>query len=281
MQALVVGLALTGLGLGVGCRGHSAAAGGEAGSEAGWRDLWNGRDLSGWDTYLGPPAKGAPPVGVNIDPRGVFSVVSIDGAKAVRISGEIFGAMNTHDEFKDFHFRIEFKWGEKKWPPRENAVSDSGILYHCVGPHGAGSGFWMKSFESQVQEGDVGDFWSVAGVIVDVEGTEVTLGDARTVVQYRKGAPKIIGNKRRIIKDGTFEKPRGQWNLVEVLSVGGASVHVANGHANLRMSGLRDRVDGREVPLLRGKIQIQSEGAEVFYRRAQIRSIKTIPPEYL
>jgi hypothetical protein len=43
------------------------------------------------------------------------------------------------------------------------------------------------------------------------------------------------------------------------------------------VSGLRRRVDGREVPLDRGRIQLQSEAAEVFYRNLAIRSIREIP----
>ena len=38
---------------------------------------------------------------------------------------------------------------------------------------------------------------------------------------------------------------------------------------------------GQEVPLTKGKIQIQSEGAEVFYRNIAVRPITTIPEEYL
>jgi hypothetical protein len=40
-------------------------------------------------------------------------------------------------------------------------------------------------------------------------------------------------------------------------------------------------VDGKETPLTKGKIQIQSEGAEVFYRNIAVRPMASIPPEYL
>src|SRR5690349_1331064 len=67
--------------------------------------LFNGKDLTGWDTWLGKPNRqidvpgfsktesgeyvGA--VGLNRDPKGVFTAVTVDGAPAIRISGEIFG----------------------------------------------------------------------------------------------------------------------------------------------------------------------------------------------
>jgi len=38
--------------------------------------------------------------------------------------------------------------------------------------------------------------------------------------------------------------------------------------------------NGKLVPLQKGKIQIQSEGAEVFFRNIEIRSIKSIPKEF-
>jgi hypothetical protein len=31
------------------------------------------------------------------------------------------------------------------------------------------------------------------------------------------------------------------------------------------------------VPLVKGKIQIQSEGAEIFYRNIQVKNIKQLP----
>jgi hypothetical protein len=84
-----------------------------------WTPLWNGRDLSGWDTYLGRPhrssdvpglqknAKGeyVEPLGVNRDPRGVFSVVTADGAPAIRISGEVYGGLITRSEYENYHLR--------------------------------------------------------------------------------------------------------------------------------------------------------------------------------
>jgi len=262
-----------------------------------WKPLFNGKDLAGWDTWLGKPhestlfpglakdEKGeySEPVGLNNDPHRNYTVVELDGAPAIRISGEVFGALTTRDEYENYHFRAEFKWGEKKWPPRESQVRDSGLLYHCVGPQGAvgGGSFWMKSFEMQIQEKDCGDFWSVGGVIVDVEAVRQDLGDGKSVLVYKKGASVVPAVASRIIKDPDNEKPSGEWNVVEFFSVGQTSVHVVNGKVNMILRGLRHQVDGKEVPLTRGKIQIQSEGAEIFWRKIEIRPISEIPKQYL
>ena len=112
-----------------------------------------------------------------------------DGAPAIRISGEIYGALTTRAEYENYHLRFEFKWGEQRWPPREQAVRDSGCCYHAVGPHGASYGFWMRSFEFQIQEGDCGDFYSLAGVIVDVEAVPDDPAIRRAICATRR-APR-------------------------------------------------------------------------------------------
>ena len=251
-----------------------------------WTTLFNGRDLTGWDTWLGKllpgqrgnsPAEFAEPVGLNKDPRGVFSVVDVDGAPAVRISGETYGGLITRDEYENYHLRFEFRWGEKKWPPREQAVRDSGCCYHSVGPHDASYGFWMKSFEFQIQEGDCGDFYSLAGVIVDAEAVPQSPDNPKSDLVYKKGSPKIVGTTKRIIREPGNERPTGAWNSMELYCLGQTSVHVVNGRVNMVLTGLRHHVDGREVPLTKGRIQFQSEAAEVFYRNIAVRRISNIP----
>src|SRR5579872_2898844 len=100
--------------LGIGLFLSSAAL--DAGKEKGWQSLFNGKDLSGWDTWLGKPYKEKEAVGLNKDPKHVYTVVDVDGKPAIRISGEIFGALTSKQDFENYHLRLEFKWGEKKWP---------------------------------------------------------------------------------------------------------------------------------------------------------------------
>ncbi len=258
-----------------------------------WKPLFNGKDFDGWDTYLGIPdrsvtglddlAKGdngryTEPVGLNKDPLHVFSVAELDGAPAIHISGEIYGAVTTKEEFENYHLRFQVKWGEKRRPPRPNTVRDSGVLYHSNGRLGAGSGAWMQSFEEQIQENDFGDFWSVAGVIVDVEGHR---GGPRNEITFEKGGEKFTGVTQHIIRNPQADKPRGEWNTVELYAVGQTSAHVINGKTNLILTGLRHKVNGEEVPLTKGKLQFQSEAAEVYYRNIEIRPIEKIPDDVL
>jgi hypothetical protein len=255
--------------------------------EGDWVSLFNGKDLEGWDTWLGKPYKGKEVVGLNNDPNKVYTVVMLNGKAAIRISGEIFGALTSKKEYENYHLRLEFKWGETKWAPREKAPRDSGLLYHCVGEHGEAGSFWMRSQECQIQEKDCGDYWSVAGGIVDVEG-ELVGGS----LHYKKGGamftvPRTFKNAagktvtdNRIIKSVTNEK-EGDWNTIELLTVGATSVHVVNGKTVMVLTNSRQMIKGKEEPLTKGKIQIQSEGAEVYYRNIEIRPIAQIPEMYL
>ena len=263
--------------------------------DEGWRPLMNGKDLSGWETWLTKPYKSsvveglkknekgeyAEALGLNRDPNQVFSIVEADGRTALRISGEVWGGISTTEEFENYHFRAEFKWGQKKWPPREKTVRDNGLLYHCVGPHGAGSGSWLKSFEMQIQERDCGDFHSVAGVLVDVEAVPKDPSKPKGDLLYRKGAEKATGVARRIWKDPDNEKPSGEWNVVEFICVGQTSIHIVNGKVTMILTGLRHKVGNQEVPLTKGRIQIQSESAEIYWRNIQVKPLTEIPKQYL
>jgi hypothetical protein len=265
-----------------------------------WTYLFNNKDLKNWDTWLAIPhssweVKDNPrdssgnytkPIGLNQDPFHVFTVSNIDGAAAIHISGQGFGALTTKDEYENFHLSVDYKWGEKKWPPRDKQKRDSGILYYCVGEHGAGGGSWMQSQECQVQEGDTGDYWSVGGAIADVKCLPTTTTDCVDCVIYSpNGTMKIIGkdfdgktwNTLRCLKSATNEKPLGSWNHVDVYAYQGRSVHVVNGTTVMVIENSRHTVDGKDVPLTKGKIQLQTEGAEIYYRDVKIRKISAIP----
>jgi hypothetical protein len=274
-------------------RGAPAPAAAEKASD--WRPLFNGKDLTGWETWLGRPhgsvqgidlprdEKGAyvGVVGLNNDPKHVFSVVEVDGAPAIRVSGEIFGALTSTEEFENYRLKFEFKWGEKKFEPRTKAMRDSGILYHCNGPHGGsggGSRAWMQSHECQIQEKDCGDYWSVADAIANIEGEPIATeqGKQKAII-YKPGAQKwTIPNtekltQKRAVKSSDYEKPTGEWNTVEIICVGGTARHLINRVENMVLTNSRHMVDGNEVPLTKGKLQLQSEGAEIFYRNIMIR----------
>jgi hypothetical protein len=249
-----------------------------------WTTLLNNKDLSGWDTYLGPAydtinhdwSKNS--IGLNQDPLQVFSIVAEDGQPALRISGAHFGGISTLGEYANFHLRLEFKWGKEKHHPKKNSKRDSGLLYHAVGDHGADSGFWMRSQEFQIQEGDCGDYWGVAGGSFEVpsilrDSGEYVFDQKGTLIRFHEKSP----NGRRCIKNPDAEKPYGEWNVVELYCFGDTAVHVMNGQVVMVLYHSGQLANDNVVPLVKGKIQIQSEGAEIFYRNIQVKNIKQLP----
>lgn len=273
------------LAAGLGCIVSPAAAG--------WRPLFNGRDLTGWETWLGRPhqsvelpdlARGADgkytePVGLNRDPFAIFTVVTVDGAPAIRLSGQIFGTISSLESFSSYHLRLQFKWGEQRWAPRATAVRDSGLLYHGHGPHGGGTGSpWINSHELQIQEKDCGDYWAVGPVTCEI--TAGPAGERR--FQYDPAAPALpfgtgTPHGTRVIKAADHERPHGEWNTIELVCLGDESIHIVNGKVVMRLRGLRSAAGEK---LTAGKIQIQTEGAEIFYRDIEVRPISEIPAEY-
>jgi hypothetical protein len=248
-----------------------------------WIDLFNGSDLTGWDTYLGPSydtiqkKRNSEPIGLNNDPYRVFTIVNLDGENTIRISGENFGGISTVDEFENFHLQLQFRWGSLQWYPRKTGKKDSGLMYYAVGPQGADGGNWMRSQEFQIQEGDCGDCWACAGAIYDArirkDQDKYIYSKDGEILTFSNNSP----NGRRCIKSTDAEKPSGEWNTLDLWCYGGNSIHMVNGIANMVIQNSRQIDDGQESPLTKGKIQIQSEGAEVYYRNIRIAPISKLP----
>jgi hypothetical protein len=249
-----------------------------------WRTLFNGKNIDGWDTYLGPLYDSiqhdftGQPIGLNKDPNRVFTVVKEDGKSAIRFSGENFGGISTKEEFENYHLQLQFKWGKLKSQPRKKDKRDSGLLYHAVGPHGADWKFWMRSQEFQIQEGDCGDYWGVAGGVFDVHATkqnekEYVFNAAGPLQTFSEKSP--VG--RRCIKNPDAEKSTGQWNTLDLYCYKGTSVHVVNNVVTMVLYNSRQLDGEKESPLVKGKIQLQSEGAEIYFSNIQIQQITKIP----
>lgn len=253
-----------------------------------WKQLFNGKDLTGWDTYIGPDLddKGKPingnPIGLNNDPRHVFTIVKDNGENIIRISGENWGAISTKKEYENYHLQLQFKWGELSWGQKKGKKKDSGLLYHSVGKYGADYGAWMRSQEFQIEEGNCGEYWGVAGGMADIPAikkseTEYVYSPQGTLLTFSQGSKQ----GRHCMKNGDAENPTGQWNTVDLYCHGDTSIHVVNGKVMMVLYHNRQLENGQELPLIKGKIQIQSEGAEVYYKQIKIEPIDKLPAEFV
>lgn len=241
--------------------------------------LFDGKDLSAFYTWLVDDRRN--------DPDRVFTVVdNVDGAPAIRISGQKYGGITTHQEFETYRLLVEFRWGTLTWKPRIARARDSGVLIHCQGPDGntgrTFNGPWMRSIEAQIIEGGIGDFLMVGGTGLD--GSRLWPEMTATVSQDRdgewvydpKGKPREFRNGDRINWFGRdpdwtdrlgyrgareVEKPAGEWNTLEVIVERDRITNVLNGTVvNV----------GTNPTYTRGRIMIQSEGAELYVRRVDL-----------
>jgi hypothetical protein len=228
---------------------------------------FNGKDLTGFYTYLRDHK--------HEDPNGVFSVR--DGV--IRISGEEFGGLTTRDEFRDYHLIAEWKWGGPTSGSRKSKARDSGILLHCVGSDGAAGGNWMESQECQIIEGGCGDFIMVGGGGEKPSLTCETRVGPDGELYFEKGGKPVTRNSGRYnwwgrdpswkdvvgfrgVRD--VEKPAGEWNRMEVICDGDSITNIVNGYVvNI----------ATRSSLTRGKLIFQSEGAEILFRKIEIRPL--------
>jgi len=261
-----------------------------------WIDLID-KDLSQWENYLsyrypegydGEVPKDAEgndlkPIGLNKDEFGVFTVIEEDGQPVLRISGEIYGCVATKSEFENYHLKLQVKWGDTKWHPRKQLLKDSGVLYHSIGPHGAESWrSWMLSQEFQVMQGHMGDFWSQANSAIDIRAylPEYIMNPVAD-----KSQPFLaLGRGEEIqgycMRSGNYERPHGEWNELELICFENKSIHIVNGEVVMILKNSRYVEDGKKVPMNKGKIQLQSEAAEVFYKKIELRNLTSLPDKY-
>jgi 3-keto-disaccharide hydrolase len=223
------------------------------------------------------------------DPLRVFSVAdAVDGAPAIRISGERWGGLVTREAYRDYRLVVEFRWGLATWGERRAAARDSGVLVHCQRPDGStgagGSGPWMRSVEAQVIEGGVGDIILVEGYDAEgrVQKPRVTsrAGKDRDgeAVFDRNADPRELDSGRvnwfgrdvdwadRIGFRGRqdVESPYGQWTRLEVIADGDRITNVVNGTVVNEATG---------SSLTEGRILLQSEGAEIYFRRVDLEPL--------
>ena len=235
-------------------------------SDEGTISLFNGNSLKGFYTFIKDRGR-------NTDPNAVFTVQ--DGL--LRISGEEWGCITTEAEYEDYHLVAEYKWGEATHSPREDRARDNGILLHSVGEDGAFGGSWMHSIECQLIEGGTGDFivvgdgtdsFSITCPVDDEkqgscfvfrpDGTPVTVHSGRVNWFGRDPDWKDVKGFRGA-KD--VEHAVGKWNRLECICHGDTITVVLNGVVVNQCA---------QVSPSKGRIQVQSEGAEIFYRRLEL-----------
>lgn len=258
-------------------------------------------ELNQWRTYLGYPNSdteipGMPrtqdgsypqPLGYDTDPLDVFSTFEQDGETILHISGEIYGGIFTREDFSNYRLTLEFKWGEKKWPPRLQLPLDTGILYHGTGEHGVDYWkAWPLSQEFQIiehgTEGSTGDWWKIAHSQIAIRCARP---EEKAPYQYDPSVEKKTfgGNDGVDITcraGHNNEKPTGEWNRLELVVFEDKSLHIVNGEVVMALSDSAYPHNDTLMPLTSGRIVLQSEAGEAFFRRITLEPLEQMPPTY-
>ncbi|WP_229214241.1 3-keto-disaccharide hydrolase [Dyadobacter flavalbus] len=155
-------------------------------------------------------------------------------------------------------------------------------MYHSTGEAGAEYWrTWMLSQEFQIMEGHMGDFWCQANSAIDIrsfpsEGVMNRVADEKQPFGTFKS-----GGDYFCMRSGNYESPANEWTTLELICYEGKSLHIVNGHVVMVLNNSRYITpEGKEVPMISGKIQLQSEAAEVFYRNIMIRELSAMPKDY-
>jgi hypothetical protein len=243
---------------------------GQAGDEAGFTSLFNGKDLDGWYLKL---RNGDPEMArrVFVPEDGVVHVFQglPDGSDLGTNVNPTHGLMYTRKRYSRYIFRFEYKWGTKRMNNFDKYQYDAGMYYHV-----SDDKIWPVGLEYQVRydhlasRNHTGDYVA-SGVFFQwyagKDGTFLLPGEGGRL-QSRKSGQHYAKNGAKV------HGLDGQWNLCEVIVMGDQySIHKLNGEIVNLATGLTAK---------EGIIGLQSETAEIFYRNIRIKELdKDIPIE--
>jgi hypothetical protein len=163
--------------------------------EAGPVELFDGKDLSGWDFFLVDPA---------VSKDEVWSLK--DGILICK--GEPLGYLATKAEYASFHLVVEWRWA----PGVEGG--NSGILMRINGePKGI-----PRCLEAQLQSGNAGEIYGLQG-----------MGVSGVPERSFELDHEIAGHINGVHKVEAAENPVGEWNVAEVTLDGPSVTVTVNG----------------------------------------------------
>jgi hypothetical protein len=241
------------------CKDCTTANRTDAKANDGFKPLFNGKNFDGFYTYLETSKKNSDPSHIFKVENGMIHIMDLAESTATQETGYLA----TEKTYANFHLRLQYKWGTKRWAPRATLPRDSGIHYLFNGE----DKIWENAMECQIQEHDTGDLYNLNGTYV----IQTTVKDpaARPMVFSQTGTPtQLVGN--RMIK-GEEADSLTDWNTVEVIVKGNTSTHIVNGKIVAHMTGIKNK-DG--TPATEGRIALQSEAAEMWYRNIEIKMLK-------
>lgn len=262
-----------------------------------WVNLLD-NNLSKWEMYLsykhkdgysGKIPKDAngveiSPIGYNKNVNNMFTVIQENNEPVLKVTGEYYGCVFTKEKFRNYRLKLKVKFGTKKWEPRTNKLMDAGVLYHSQGEAGVDYWrAWMLSQEFQIMEGHFGDYWNIANSAIDIRAY-ISEGAMNSVADETQDFIPFGTNTENMgfcLRKMKAETPNNGWTEIELVCFEGKSLHIINGKVVMVLQNSRF-FDGQNFqPLVEGKIQLQSEAGEVYYKDIKIKPITKMPDEFV
>jgi hypothetical protein len=187
-------------------------------------------ELAGWKSYHPEPAA----------KTGEVWKLQADGSLVCK--GQPLGYLYTEQEYTNFELQLQWRW-----PPGGKA-GNGGVLVRMTAPHK----IWPKSLEAQLNAGQAGDFWGLAGYALSGPA------ERKKVLEHPK-----FGTLTNLKKTADLEKPVGQWNDYQIVAEGGKVTLRVNGQV------VNEATDCEAVC---GRILLTSEGDEIHFRNVQLRT---------
>ena len=150
------------------------------------------------------------------------------------------GYIYTVKDYTDFTLKLEWRW------PADKKPGSGGVLVRMSGAHK----IWPKSLEAQINAGDAGDFWGLAGYSL------VGPADRSQSLEHPQ-----FGKLVNVKKKAAVEKPAGQWNQYEIIAKGGTVTLKINGKTVNQAT---------QCDMTAGKICLTAEGNDIHFRNVRI-----------
>ncbi len=237
--------------------------------EQGFRPLFNGKDFTGWERKV---RNGDDELAKKVFTVGEDGVVHVfrdfpDSFELDTGNSYTHGMMWAGGTYSRYIFRFEYKWGHKRLNNFGMFQYDAGCYYHVYNDK-----IWPFGIEYQVRynhltdENHTGDFWASSTSFQWYAGE-----DGRFRLPGEGGHLKSRKKGEHRCKPGVpFNALNDEWNVCEIIVMGDRyAIHKLNGEIVNLATGLSQK---------EGRIGLQSETAEIFYRNIMIKEFEEDVP---
>ncbi len=233
----------------------------------GFVQLFNGKNFDGWYLKLRNGDADMAQKVYCIENGMVHVFRDLPDSFQLNSGSDTHGLFYTIKTYSKFIFKFEYKWGKKIYNNFNQFQYDAGMYYHVYD-----DAIWPKGIEFQVRYdhtknmNHTGDYWA--------SGTKFQWysKDGHSFMLPAKGgvAQPIKSGEHLALADTKYNALNDQWNQCEVIVMGNEySIHKVNG----KIVNMATNLSVSE-----GKIGLQSETAEIYYRNIMIKEFKESVP---